>query len=158
MHHEVNLVSSVGYTWYGYNVFIPVLGICSQLGCFRNGLRVILYFILLELQDASCSNCCFCRPSFLHPLFLTFSSLISSRSNIRQGNNWNTCVFWSSPFSLYFLYLFSAFFFILPMPSILVCSLRLCSFIRRRRNKGLLEFLEASVPVGRANHSFWTWP
>jgi hypothetical protein len=151
MHHEVNLVPSVGYTWKGIECscirtadvrYIPLL---SHLGCFRNGLRVISYFISLKLQarqDQDQLSCFLVLFLFRHIFPLTFSFLTPSRSNVdsetieTRPSCLQTCIFLVFHFLVLSL-------FILVIKSILVCWLRLCSFVRRRRNKGLLEFLEA---------------
>lgn len=114
MHHEVNLVSSVGHIWKG--IMFLYTYIRAQIGRFRNRFQVILYVSMLKLprQDRVLRHQLFSlNPTFFHVLFLTCSFLTASRSNTRQGNNWNTCVFCPRPASfLYFLSLLWASFFV----------------------------------------------
>jgi len=73
MQHEVNLVPSVGHTLERVQRFYTSM---RDMYPAWNGLRVILYFILLQLQDlvsdASCSTASSTSSPFFNPYFLHF--------------------------------------------------------------------------------------
>jgi hypothetical protein len=96
----------------------------------------------------------FCRPLLSSTLisYIFFPCSFMKHHRLRKQLKY-TCVQLNTIFLILRVPVLSLI-FIPSITSSLVCSLRLCSFIRRR-NKGLLEFLEAPVrAAGRANHSF----
>lgn len=125
---------------YTYSGYIPLL---SYLGCVRNGLRVISYFIWPRRRHQL--FCLLVILSPFRPIIFTFSFLAPSRSNTRQKQLKCACVLSRHVSALCFVsfVLASSFYFSYAIDFSLL--LRLCSFVRRRRkrNKGLLEFLEA---------------